>query len=396
MLNWLREKTKTPKGRKKELKFSVSRASLLPAMKQITPLARGSKLPVLSCCLLRAGEASFTLRATDLEADLVIQLPAEVSIPGSCCLPADRLRAITQELDAGSMISLEADGKGWIKLNAGKSRFRLASWNPEDYPGFLTENREGAAERFTLSAAILHGLISRTSFAAEDTTEQSKQVLSGLLWRVAGDILTLVATDGHRLAISTHALPAQEESIPLSVEAILPAGGLKPLLAMLGGAEATVSISLHPRGASFSTPTWWSYSLRALEGPYPEYEYVIPKDHSREMICDRQALEGAISRCALINNKGDSYSGVRLEMAGGLPLVVSAKNELGEAREELDAVYIGDPLSLLMSIRYLREALERGCEGSSEVRLLMNSPAEAVMVMGAGDECGVIMPMREN
>lgn len=384
------------------MKLTAFRDDLLQPLRQAKALASThNTLPILSCCLLQAEGDRLQIRATNLEIELIIFTPAiAIQEPGNCCLPAGKLSAIFDTLPPGSQVAIETS-PGFCLIHAGKSRFKVPRRDSEDFPESAIT--QGVLSHFSLPAGILADAIHRTAYAC-GVDGDTRSPLIGVLWELGTDngLLTMVATDGHRLARVAHfigePLPREEGKEPRDLQVILPAKALSRLLALIGKEEAgTVEVRLQENAAIFSAPLW-TLSARAIEGPFPEYAYVIPQQFDRLILADREAFSQAVRRASILSDgsKLSCGDGVLLGIKEGEMVVDSISTEHGDASDTLSCELEGEELSLGFGSRYLLDAL--GAVASPRVRLELTGSTEAVLIRGEEVEPGinVIMPLRLN
>lgn len=376
------------------MQFTIPINELYPAVKQASSLCKQkSPLPILSCCLLRVQDERLTVRATNLEIGVSISMPVEAKEEGCCCLNGSRIEEIVRELKAGicsqipggENLSLDADGVGFAKIKAAKSNFKLAIRDPQDYPEDSFSKGDGI--ELTMEAEVLKGLIIRSVYAC--SVDKGNNAISGVLFHADGTSLTLAATDGHRLAVLQ-----REMNCLGNVDTILPAESLKYLLGMLKDGDI-VSCYLKENGASFSGDGW-TLSMRALEGPFPEYDYVIPKYPTRIVGVNREGLLGTLRRVSLMSD--ERFKPVVVTASEGEMVISSSLPEAGEANESLECELKGDEITLGFNARYLMEALN--VMDAKDVQMEITDFLSAVIIREIGDrgrdELSVVMPMNLN
>ena len=369
--------------------------------------------PVYESVLLSAGGDALTIEATDLEVGMKVVLETasdppdaeadggkggktrsgRFSLPengiergGSAVVPAQRLASILRELPTGEVV-LDWDAeKREALIKAGRGTFRLQGPSPEDFPEIPDV---GGAEEVAVRAADLRRMIQRTSFAA--AKERMRFALNGLLLKVNGETLELVATDGRRLALCVGGC---ENPGGAKLRAIVPTKGLQQLdknlqLEMsLNGPDSTVWLSIgnnHFRGRAGSV----TVVSRLVEGSFPEYEDVIPKDCSRQVTMPRGELNSTLRRASLVTSR--DAQAVRLEFGGeGEGLRVSAQSSEGSAEEELACAYDGDVEALGFNPEFLLDALS--VLDGDDVRFEWNGPSTPGKIT-EGDYTYVVMPV---
>jgi len=335
-----------------------------------TPLARAiaaassvvaarTTLPVLSCFLLRFDKKNFLLRATDL--DLWVDVSAtHGGADGECAvaIPAKTFGDVVRALPAEAC-HLDVGGDADVTLASGSAVFKVRGMAPSDFPARPEPGKEGVA--FSLPQAELRAMLHRTAFAV--SRDESRYFLQGVLFRVDGKNLTLVATDGRRLSKVARKLPLKGAD----ASAIVPSKTVAILEKVLGD-EGEVEISLEGRQASFSVDGI-SILSRLIEGAFPNYEQVIPKSNQRVVRADRRELAESLTRVALMTS--DKTAAVRVKLAAGR-LELSAASAEGEAREELPVTYEGEDLTVAFNPGFVVDFLR--ATDAAEVEIKLNDP----------------------
>jgi DNA polymerase-3 subunit beta len=339
-------------------------------------------LPVLSNLLIEAVDGAMRLSGTDLDTAVTVQVPAEVAEPGAITAPAKKLQEIARELPAAVEISTQGDT---ITISSGRSRFRLNGLPRDEFPIFPAVSFD---ESWKLSGKELSQLIQHVSFAA--STEETRPILNGVLWQLAEREMRMVATNGHRLAKMT--LPLEGDHLPAG-DLIVHPRALQQVM-RLCEAEEMVEIARSDNHLGFRSETVQVYT-RLIEGPYPNYEQVIPRDNDKEMMVDKTAFISAIRRMAIVAS--DQTHRIRLSLGGPMLRFSVQTPDLGEATEELPVDYSGEPLEVGFNAQYLLELLRY--MPTAEVKMRFKAPERAATLEPVGNEdtpdylC-LVMPLR--
>ena len=260
------------------MRFTIAREKLQEALASVAAVVPSkTTLPVLANILLEARDGSVRLSGTDLDVAVSVSVPAEVESNGAATVPAKRLSEIVREL-APAPVQMAALSEQRVTLKCGKTEFKLLGMPRDEFPA-LPPVDYGAGWR--VKAAILHELIARSSFAV--STEESRPILNGVLWEVKPEHMRMVATNGHRLALMEVASGDGANSISGSF--IVPPRALD-FVRRVFPPEEEVEIGRGETYLAFRSPLA-SVSTRLIEGPYPNYDQVIPRDNDREAILDR-------------------------------------------------------------------------------------------------------------
>jgi DNA polymerase-3 subunit beta len=339
-------------------------------------------LPVLSNILVETLEGRLRVRGTDLDISVSVQTPAEIDRQGSVTLPAKKVADIAKELP-DAPVELHSEG-GRAVLTCGKAKFRLNTLPSDEYPSFP---EVPFAEGWSLRSGELQRLSAHTSFAV--SSEETRPVLNGVLWQMRPKQMRMVATNGHRLAKMVVALEA--EGAAGESDLIVPPKALQQV-ERLFGADETLEIGQSDSHLGFRTERTEVYT-RLIEGPYPNYEQVLPKETDKECVADRAELTSAIRRMAIVAS--DQTHRVRLSFGPERLALAVQTPDLGEAEDELPVQYTGAPVDIGFNAQYLLEVLRY--MGGEEVKIKLSAPERPAMFEPAGgdmDYTCLVMPLR--
>lgn len=366
------------------MKFSTDRETLLRPLQLVNGVVeRRQTLPVLANLLVVAKDGVLSLTGTDLEVELRCRTSeVDIKTEGEATLPARKLADIWRSLPDGSSVSVEIKADRAI-VKSGRSRFTLATLPVADFPSI--DSGPGNIE-LTMQQGDLRRLLDRVSFSMAQ--QDVRYFLNGMLLEVSGEHTRTVATDGHRLAMCT--LPANNSGNGVT-HAIIPRKGVIELSRLLDDKDETISVRL---GSNHLTVSREGYELttKLVDGKFPEYDKVIPRDSSRSMVADRETLRQSCQRASILSN--EKYRGVRLLLDND-QLTIQANNPEQEEAEEVVAVeYTGDHLEIGFNVSYLQEIL--GVLGTDQVRISVSDANSSALVEGPGndDAVYVVMPMR--
>ena len=366
------------------MKFTNQREQLLRPLQLVTGVdERRQTLPVLSNLLFKAKDNRLEITGTDLEVELVAECDAEVQQSGEATLPARKLADIWRSLGDGSEVTVSVEADRAI-VRSGRSRFTLATLPAEDFPKVPGGEADVALQ---LKQTDVRGLIDEVGFAMAQ--QDVRYFLNGMLFEVTGEHIRAVATDGHRLAMSTK--DCSNPSVAQRVQAIVPRKGVLELARLLDGEGETIELQL---GGNHLRAKTGEYTLttKLVDGQFPDYEKVVPTDGSRALVGDRETLRHAFQRAAILSN--EKYRGVRLIVAPEL-LTIQANNPEQEEAEEIVAVeFNGDDLEIGFNVSYLLDVL--GVLQTDSVRLSVSDANSSALIEGIGNDSAsyVVMPMR--
>lgn len=366
------------------MKFTVSRDSLLKPLNLVAGVVeRRQTLPILSNVLLSVEGQNLSLTGTDLEVELIGQVPLSAPADGGdITVPARKLADICKSLPDGSEIEFSFEEER-VALRSGRSRFSLSTLPASDFPN--VEEGPGAME-FTLQQADLRRLIESTAFSMAQ--QDVRYYLNGMLFELAQTHLRAVATDGHRLAMCTL---EQAFDTDQTLQVILPRKGVLELQRLLQEDEETVSMVLGSNHLRASTSTF-TFTSKLVDGKFPDYDRVVPRNATRAVLASRGELKDALSRAAILSN--EKYRGVRLLLTEGSLQILANNPEQEEAEETVTVDYQGDGLEIGFNVSYLVDVLN--ALGSSQVKVGLGDPSSSALLEepDGGDALYVVMPMR--
>jgi DNA polymerase-3 subunit beta len=305
-----------------------------------------STIPVLSNILIESvGEGTIRIVGTDLDVTIRCEAAADIRTAGSMCIQARKLFDIVRLLDAGDVHFTKEENE-WVKLDCGKSKFRLAGVNRDQFP----EVPSFKSAPLKLSAEIFNHFIGNTAFAI--TNEQSRFTLSGAKFMIDGNYAKMVTTDGHRLAFIQKFLG--ETSTTENMDALIPKKALMELVKISRDSQAEVSFGEDPNHIYFEVDGRLLIT-RKLSGNFPNYEMVIPKDNDKTVTFDAEEMKNAIRRVALMAD--ERTRSVKLTIRTGEIEIGAQSSEEGEASEKVTADYNGEEVQIGFNSQYLQEFL---------------------------------------
>ncbi len=368
------------------MKIVCDRSALVDCL----ALARGvvasrSPTPVLTCLRLHAGDAGLSIAATDGEAGLEIGVGSvEVKEPGECLVPADKLEQVIRSLDGDDTVSLETE-RTMLHVRGADSHFKIFGYEVRDFPGVRAYPTD--LPGFSIEAGSLRKMISRTLFAT--AVENSRYAISGVLIERTGKKLRMVATDGRRLAMARGECRGDESDF----NAIVPGKTLTVLSRLLADPEAEVKVVRQGsliwfRVGEGSDLACLSSSL--VEGVFPPFEDVIPKDHDKRVTFDIGELSSAVRKAALLTN--EESRGVRMAFSTSKLTLSSRAPEMGEAEIHVELEkYEGEPLEIGFNPAQLTDALK--VIDGTEVIMELKSPNKPGVIRSGNEFTYVVMPM---
>ncbi|MEY4978062.1 MAG: polymerase beta subunit [Pseudomonadota bacterium] len=344
---------------------------------------RRHTMPILANVLLRKSGADVQLTTSDLE----IQIRTTAQLDGdegsfSTTVGARKLIDILRTMPSDQTVSLEANA-GKLILKGGKSRFTLQSLPPEDFP--LVQEAASFGPVFSVPQKTLKSLLGQVSFAM--AVHDIRYYLNGILFVAEGRQLSLVATDGHRLAFSSATLDVE---VPKQ-EVILPRKTVMELQRLLSDKEGALEMQFAANQAKFAFDGL-EFVTKLVEGKFPDYTRVIPRNHRNIITLSRTALLASLQRTAIMTS--DKFKGVRLNIEPGVLRVASSNAEQEEAVDELDVDYSGTPIEIGFNVTYLIDVLQNMSQDM--LRMEMADGNSSALMTNPDDSAFkyVVMPMR--
>ncbi len=364
------------------MKLRAARDVLLkPLQAVIGVVERRQTMPILSNILLVARDGMLSVTATDLEVELVAQTELEVKTGGEITVSGRKLLDICRALPEGAEIEIIASAEK-LNIRSGPSKFTLATLPATEFP---TVDDIKAGQTILLPQEVLARLIEKTHFSMAQ--QDVRYYLNGMLLETGGKHVRAVATDGHRLALCQ----AELDGVSLEEQqVIVPRKGVLELQRLMSG-DGILNVELGANHVRIQLEGI-RFTSKLIDGRFPEYDRVIPKDSSNELSADRDVLRGALQRTAILSN--EKYRGIRLIILDSGVVLQAHNPEQEEAEEELDVTYSGDDIEIGFNVNYLLDAL--GAVDSENVTLSVQDSNSSCLIRDpASDDCKfVVMPMR--
>ncbi|MEX1188733.1 MAG: DNA polymerase III subunit beta [Bacteroidia bacterium] len=351
------------------MKFIISSTSLLKQLQAISGvLANNSSLPILEDFLFEIEEGQIKVFASDLDNTISTIMKAEASEPGRIAIPAKMLLDSLKSFPDQPLTFLINEENYGIEISSGYGKYKLAGHDPEEFPR-LPEIEDSSA--FEVDASILFSGINKTIFATGN--DDLRPVMSGVFMQVGPDHMTMVATDSHRLVrYRRNDVKAEEDA-----SFILPKKPLNLLKNLLGYFDGNVGVKFNAKNASF---TFDNIILicRLIEGRYPNYEAVIPKENPFELTMARQDLMNSIRRVAIFSSR--STNQVKLSIHGSeLQLTAEDPDYANSATERLPCQYEGEDMDIAFNSKFISEMLSN--LETERIHLHMSAPNRAGILL---------------
>ena len=368
------------------MKIIVPLGELSKKMNSISSVVPGkTTMPILSMVLINVEDSEINFTATDLDISVTSKVVGTVESPGNIAVPAKKIAEIVKSL-SGDEVTMEAEGEK-LTIRCGKSRFSVNGRSADDFPKMP---RQESSTEFEIQSPLLGKMIQKTIYAV--STDLTRPALCGVLWEVDRNGLTMVSTDGHRLA-------KVEAKVELKnvekAEVIVPPKALSTFRSY-SDKDEMIKVGLGDNSVSIEMNNVSIYS-RLLEGPFPSYQKVIPSGNEKALVVPRDDLAAATRRVSILSDALTHQVVFSLDR-DKLTLHV-ATQDLGDAREELDATYADEPMEIGYNAAYIQDIL-RTIDGD-EISFSLDRPDNAGVVTPA-DEKGdirqlcIVMPLRIN
>lgn len=421
------------------MELKIQRRELLKGLQRVQGIseAKGT-MPILSYLLMETEEGGITISATDLEIGIKASYKAEVMKEGRITLNARKIFDIVRELPeeeillSSSQVAKKPSSQdletqdivragfepaltqsNWITILCGNSNFKIPSLPPEDFPSIPVYEEEGIIEgaqslrSIEFEGIMLKEMIRKTFFSI--STDETRPTLNGLLLQVKGEDVYMISTDGYRLtyikrrlrrpipAVGAGLKPVPIASVPTAptmvqeFKVIIPKKTLVELLKLLEGSSLPVLFSIQKNHAAFRINGLFMIS-RLIEGEFPNYENLIPKENNKRVIINRDNLIYALRRVSLLADEKSRM--VKFNIKKNQLSLISDSTEMGEAEEEIGIEYQEDEMTIGLNARYLLDIAS--ATDTDDIYFVLKDPKSPCLITPAQDEdykC-VVMPMR--
>ena len=339
-------------------------------------------LPILSNVLMEKEGETLTLLATDIEIQIKTNPGTSAGENSALTVAARKLQDILRALPEDAEVSLTLDDKR-LQVKAGRSRFNLQTLPAEDFPRMVLV--DGNQTRFKLTQKQFKRLLALVQYAMAQ--QDIRYYLNGLLLVVKGNEISVVATDGHRLAYASETLG---EQLP-SIEVILPRKTVLELSRQLADNDDALEIALTPTQAMFRFGAI-EFVSKLIDGKFPDYERVIPKGHARLVKLSRQEFLQSLLRAKILTN--EKTPGVRLMFSDNSLKIIGNNTEREEAQEEIEIEFSGDAIDIGFNVNYLLDVLNNISNEQIECHLGDANSSALFQLADNQNFKYVVMPMR--
>lgn len=363
------------------MKFSIVRSKFLEGLRSVQNIvASKTSSPVMQNVLIEANGASIKLTTTDIDISINCEVQCEVAEPGSTTLPV-KILANMISCSAEGVIDVEVGEGERASIRAGSAKFRLVGIDAREFPSLPNDDD---AYSYVVPQATIKEMFRKTSYAASQ--DETRRTLRGVMLAFKNGRITMVATDGRRLALveKDYEFPVEQER-----EMIIPSKTVAELQRALGS-EGDAMIRVQQSQVSFNLGNVQIYS-KLVDDTYPNYAQVIPTSCEKTIDVDRQLLVTAIERVSVMSNELHS---TKLRFADNLLVVSSAASDIGEAKDEVAIKFEGEEIEIMFNPSYLLEALK--AIDDDEVKICLNNGHSPAVIKCSVPFIYVIMPLRVN
>lgn len=365
------------------MRFTINRDSIVGPLQLVCgAVERRQTLPILSNVLLVLEGTTLSLTATDLEVELIAKVElSEALEDGEITVPARKFLDICKSLPSQDIEFILNNQR--VNLKCGANKFTLLTLPASEFPA--VEDTIGTHE-LNLQQSLLKGMMDQTAFAMAQ--QDVRYYLNGMLFEITDKKLKAVATDGHRLALCDLDTDFQTSS---KTEVIIPRKGIQELMRLLDNSETIVKLVLGTNHLRVET-AGFTFTSKLIDGKFPEYDRVLPKNGDRILTVSREALKDSFSRAAILCN--EKYRGVKMNLSENLLSIHANNPEQEEAEIDLGVDFSGEELEIGFNVTYLLDVLNTmKCE---KVKWTLGDSNSSALIEDAedGNSVYVVMPMR--
>ncbi|WP_298444581.1 DNA polymerase III subunit beta [uncultured Ferrimonas sp.] len=363
--------------------FTITQNALFKPLQLVSgAVERRHNLPILSNVLMEVSGDVLKITGTDLEVELIgqVQLQGEIQ-PGRTTVPARKFLDICKSLPDAAEIKIEQQ-ENRLLIRSGRSRFSLATLPADEFPNLGDWQGE---LQFSMPQGTLKSLIESTQFSMAH--QDVRYYLNGMLFETEGNVLRTVSTDGHRLAVSHRTIEAQ---LP-EKQVIVPRKGVVELSRLFEDENEVITLCIGDSSIRAVTSNA-IFTSKLVDGRFPDYRRVLPKDGDKEVIAERELLKQAFARASILSN--EKFRGVRLQLESNKLTITANNPEQEEAEEVLDIHYPHADLEIGFNVAYVLDVLN--ALKLEQVKITLGGPNSSALFENADnhESVYVVMPMR--
>jgi DNA polymerase-3 subunit beta len=371
------------------MEFKIEKDAFLKALQKIQGIVeKRNTMPILSNTLIEAYNDSIYITATDLEVGMKSSYPTNVIREGKITVSAKKLYEIIKEMP-DETVHFKTKENDWVEIICGKARFNIVGLSSEEFPYFPKVKEDSF---ITLNNDLIGDMIEKTSYAI--CYDETKFNLNGIFIKSitenGRDLLRMVATDGHRLSIAEKEISGNISN-ELANGVIFPKKGIYELKKMTEEETAEIMIGFMDNNAVLKKGNT-VIVMRLIDGEFPDYTKVIPLNNDRKLLANRDKLLHSLRRMSILSS--EKFKGIKLEIVPDNMEISSSNPELGEAREEMEVVFEGAPISVRFNAKYLIDILTVMKDEMVELNFRDELSPIILKPVDKKDFMAVVMPMR--
>lgn len=372
------------------MEFRIDKEIFLKSLQKVQGIIeKRTSMPILSNVLLEAAESGLMVTATDLEVGMKSTYPAVVVSTGKITVGAKKLFEIVKEFP-NKEITFTSKENDWVEIKCGKVHFNIVGLSSEEFPYFPLIKEDNL---FEITGSLLKGMIDKTSFAI--CNDDTKYNLNGLFTKVetnesGENYLKMVATDGHRLSIANGHFEGKT-GIELETGVILPKKGILELKKITEEDNGTLLFGFMDNNAVVKQGDSYMV-MRLVDGEFPDYKRVIPTSNEKVVLVNKDNFTHSVRRMAILSS--EKFKGIMLEISQDNIKISSNNPELGDAMEEIDITYGGEPFTVRFNARYLLDVLAVTETENIEMKFKDELSPSIITPENSNSYLAVIMPMR--
>jgi DNA polymerase-3 subunit beta len=362
------------------MKFSIVRSKFLDGLQKVQNVVSGKgTLQILQNALIQAEDNRLCITTTDLDISERCYVECEIDQPGSTTLPVRRLSSIIRELDEGK-IMVEVNDDDVATLQSGSSYFKIIGMSVRDFPPVPTPEGKFC---YRVDQGVLREMLRKTSYAVSQ--DETRRVLNGVLLAFKDNKLTMVATDGRRLALVEHEIEFPPEA---EAEMILPTKAVSELMRILDN-EGDLKVYAQKNQVVFELGSTM-VSSKLIDGVYPNYRQVIPGACDERVVIEREALLAALRRVSVVTT--DKSNAMRLTFSENQLIISINTPDVGEGRDTVPVKYVGKEISIIFNPEYVMDPLKN--IDDDEIFIELNDGHSPALLKCTVPFLYVLMPLR--
>ena len=366
------------------MNFVLNRDDLLKPLQSMLSVANNkSTMPLLSCILFDIRENNLKITASDLDIEISCNISINCRDNLILALNADKIYNIIRSLNDNSIIDFKVNGNK-LTITSNNSTFSLISLNADNYPLINSEINEQAS--FNLSQEDFHSIISKVDFSMAN--DDTRYFLNGMFWEINSNLLRAVSTDGHRMSITEAIIDSKV--LDSTSQSIIPRKAILELKKIVGKTEDNINICL---GKNYLKANFGSFTFisKLIDGRYPDYQKVIPKNNTKLLDIDRQIFKNSLLRTSILAN--DKYKGVRLNISQNQMLLSANNPDNEKAEEKVEVHYNEQSMEICFNYKYILDIIN--VINEDNVSVYLDNPNMSALIKDEKDKSlFIIMPMK--